>query len=79
MVTVRTRSRVAADGTVTVPVGTHDAGTEVEVVITPVVKMAKDMTRQEWVEFVQRTAGSIQDPTFERPPQGDPEQRDSLD
>jgi hypothetical protein len=51
----------------------------VEVVITPVVKMAKDMTRQEWVEFVQRTAGSIQDPTFERPPQGDPEQRDSLD
>ena len=31
-----------------------------------------------WQSFVQRTAGSIDDPTFERPPQGEYEVREEL-
>jgi hypothetical protein len=42
MLTLKTRSKVAADGTVTVPVGAKEAGVEVDVTITPVHgKMAK--------------------------------------
>ena len=70
MTTVYARSTVAADGTVTVPVGVEDSGTEVEVTVTPVRgKMAKDMTQEEWADFVFRTAGSIDDLTFVRPEQ----------
>jgi hypothetical protein len=28
-------------------------------------------TREEWLKFIERTAGSISDPTFERQPQGE--------
>jgi hypothetical protein len=70
MVPVKTRSRIAADGTVTVPVGFEDIGREVDVTVTPVRgKMASDMTQEEWVVFVNKTAGSIDDPAFVRPEQ----------
>jgi hypothetical protein len=36
------------------------------------------MSREEWLAFLDKTAGSITDPTFERPPQGEYEQRDAL-
>jgi hypothetical protein len=35
-------------------------------------------TPEEWLAFLQKTAGTIADPTFERPPQGEYEQRDAL-
>lgn len=72
MVFVRARSTVAADGTVTVPVGMDDAGVEVTVMVTPVRgKMAQDMTQEEWAELIRQTAGSIDDPAFVRPEQPD--------
>jgi len=80
MVTFKTRSKIAADGTVTVPVSVEDAGLEVDVTISPVRgKMAADMSKEEWQEFIRLTAGSITDPTFQRPLQGDYEIRDPLE
>jgi hypothetical protein len=49
-------------------------GTEVEVV--PVAATPTD--REAWRRFIERTAGSISDPTFVRHPQGELEERESL-
>ena len=37
------------------------------------------MTQQEWLDFVNRTAGSISDPDFRRHEQGTQETRDPLE
>ena len=71
-----TTARVGPDGNVVVPIGIADAGEEVLVTVTPA---PKKMTQEEWRAFVSRTAGSITDPTFQRPPQGDFEERESLE
>ena len=34
--------------------------------------------REAWLRFLEKTAGSITDPTFERQPQGEYEERDSF-
>jgi hypothetical protein len=39
---------------------------------------APPMDREFWLRFIERTAGSITDPTFERQPQGELEERESL-
>ena len=56
-------------------------GTEVE--IHPLGQPADEalrlpMDRESWLRFIQRTAGSITDPTFERHPQGEVEERERL-
>lgn len=55
-------------------------GTEVE--IYPIEKDessgAAPMSRQEWLEFIEKTAGSIDDPTFVRHPQPPVEEREPL-
>jgi hypothetical protein len=73
------RSTVSADGILhlTVPVGPEEAHKEVQVTVEPVNRQ-QPMTQEEWHAFVLATAGSISDPTFERPPQGDYEERESL-
>jgi hypothetical protein len=61
-------SDVGPDGTLhlDVPVGIENANQPVCVV----VETARNpMTQAEWREFVRSMAGSIADPTFERPPQ----------
>lgn len=47
-----------------------------EVTITGAAR--KPMSQEEWRAFVLATAGSIDDPTFVRPPQGEVEVRDPL-
>ena len=73
------RSRVDKDGflTLRVPVGAAEADREILVTLedAPIVPV-RIMTREEWLAFIDRTAGSITDPTFERPPQGELEERD---
>jgi len=76
MTSIHTRSRVGQDGKVVVSVGANEAGKEVFVTIIPA---PPPMSRQEWSRFVERTAGSIPDPTFARPDQGSFESRESLD
>ena len=75
MTTIRVTARVGADGNIVVPVGTAEAGTEVDVTIEPA---RPKVTQQEWEAVLRRTAGSITDPTFKRPPQGDYEEREQL-
>lgn len=68
-------SRVDSDGVlrVTLPLGATDANREVQVVVSPVAP--KPMTQDEWKAWVLSMAGSWQG-EFERPPQGEFEQRD---
>ena len=58
-----------------VPIGVDNANQPVRVVIEAV---RKPMTRAERGAFVRSMAGSIADPTFERPPQLPLETRESL-
>ncbi len=71
------QSRTGPDGTLhlDVPLGPEQAGREVQVVIEPVPKR---MAQAEWAAWVQSMAGSITDPTFERPPQLPLEEREPL-
>jgi len=75
MTTIRVTARVGNDGNIVVPVGATEAGTEVEVTIEPA---RPKLTQAEWEAVLKRTAGSITDPTFKRPPQGDYEDREQL-
>ena len=52
-------------------------GTEVEIhLLSQDAKLPMD--RESWLRFIERTAGSIDDPTFERHPQGVFEEREPL-
>jgi hypothetical protein len=76
MTTIRTTVRVGSDGNITLPVGVSEAGKEVDVVVTPA---RPKLTQEQYVELVKRTAGSITDPTFVRPPQWELREREPLD
>ena len=82
MTRVELTSRAGPDGVVSlkVPLGAEAANREVRVTVQPVGSDTPTSGEQEaWRRFVERTAGSITDPTFQRPEQGEYEQRDSLD
>ena len=76
MTTLQTRASVGSDGNVVIPVGKQEAGTEVFVTITPAPPR---LSQKEWEDIVNGTAGSIDDPTFFRHPQGDYEKREELE
>jgi hypothetical protein len=69
---------VDADGvlTVRIPLGKAEANQSVRVMVEPVGRPVAPMNREAWLKFIQETAGSITDPTFERGPQGEYEQRE---
>jgi hypothetical protein len=75
-------SRVGADGvfTLRVPLGKDDANRTVRVAVeTADAGPAPPILEPEaWARFVAERAGSIRDPTFERPEQGEVERRDDL-
>jgi len=70
-------SKVGSDGVLhlDLPVGQAEADQEVRVTVEPVSRPA--MTQEEWRAAVLSTAGKWQG-EFERPPQGEYEQRESL-
>lgn len=69
-------SKVGSDGMLhlDIPFGAAAANQEVQVTIEPV---KKPMTQEEWRAWVQSMAGSWKG-DFERPPQGEYEQREPL-
>jgi hypothetical protein len=74
-------AQVGADGvlTLSVPLGEAEANKTVRLTVETVEPATKDrstMSREEWLQFIENTAGKITDPTFERHPQGEYEQRD---
>jgi hypothetical protein len=70
------KSKVGADGVLhlNVPVGPEEANREVQVTIE---SRPAPMSQEEWQRWVDKMAGSWQG-DFERPPQGEYEQRDEL-
>jgi hypothetical protein len=71
------KSRVGADGVlrVTVPVGEAEADLEVQLIIEPLPPVEK--SHQDYLDFLQATAGAWQG-DFERPEQGEYEDRDAF-
>ena len=70
MHTVHLRAITRADGTVhlIVPTGA-EPGRPVELEVRVDVSKASTKTKEEWHAWVQKMAGSIDDPTFDRPEQ----------
>jgi hypothetical protein len=75
-------ARVGEDGVLalTVPLGPEGANQTVRVTVETVGEAAARpaLSREEWGRFVRDMAGRITDPTFQRHPQGEYEQRDEL-
>jgi hypothetical protein len=73
---VEVDATVGADGVLRLEISLDptEAGREVRVTIQP---LTPKMTVEEWHAFIYRTAGSWQG-DFERPPQGEYEERDPL-
>ena len=76
---IEIRSRVGANGIlmIALPLGLSEANREVKVVVESTDDSASPFppNREEWKQFVESMAGCISDPTFERPEQGEYEQR----
>jgi hypothetical protein len=70
-------SRVGADGTLNLNVVLSPADANKEVHVT-VETLEPISDRAAWIRFLDQMAGAIDDPTFERHPQGDYEIRDAL-
>lgn len=66
------KAKVGDDGVLRleVTIGAAEGNQEVQVTVEPVATKAP-MSQEEWRAFVLATAGSIADPTFERPPQSE--------
>ena len=76
MTTIHTTARVGRDGNVIVPVGAEEAGQEVDITISP---LRPRISAEEYQKTLRGVAGSIDDPTFERPPQWELDERESLE
>jgi hypothetical protein len=65
-------SKVGSDGVLhlTLPVGAEEADKEVQITVEPITPQ-EEMTQEEWEAWIDATAGSISDPTFNRHPQCD--------
>jgi hypothetical protein len=73
-------ARVGPNGvlTLTVPLPTVEANKPVRVTVETVEAAQPPLDRAAWLRFLEQTGGSITDPSFERPPQGQLEERDPL-
>jgi hypothetical protein len=71
------KSRVGTDGVlhVNIPIGTAEAGRQVQITIEP--ESVPSKSKQEYWDFLDSTAGAWQG-DFERPDQGQFEERDPL-
>jgi len=82
MTPIQLRSRVGADGVLTlnVPVGISEANREVRITVEAVEPSSAKpaLSGEQWKQFIEETAGSITDPTFKRPEQGEYEERGEM-
>lgn len=79
MYRVKTRSRVERDGVVNLHLTTPLPVGEVDVDVSIAPVSDPDEAEKAWNAWVDEVFGSIDDPTFVRPPQGQFETRESLD
>lgn len=80
MTPIELRSKVDANGVrnLSVSLGKSDANREVRVTVQPLDEAETSMSVNQWRQFVHEMSGSIDDPTFDRHPQGELEQREDL-
>lgn len=82
MTHIEVKSKVGPNGvlTLSIPVGLAEANREVKVTVEPCGsdRGVAFNARDEWRRFIEETAGSIADPTFERYEQGEFEERGEL-
>jgi hypothetical protein len=81
MMRVEVLSKVGPDGVLhlEVPLGVSEANREVRVIVEEVVRPGRPFrSQEEYAEWVMSLAGSITDPGFCRPDQGEYEERDPL-
>lgn len=73
-------AHVGPDGVqnLALPLDQGDANKPVRVIVETLDVARLPMDRAAWLRFIEQTAGSIPDPTFERAPQGEVEERDPL-
>ncbi|MBL8163661.1 MAG: hypothetical protein JNJ61_16870 [Anaerolineae bacterium] len=74
MDTFRIKTHVGSDGILKfeLPIGTANVDCEVVINIQP------NMSREEWLAFIEETAGSLADDPIQRWPQGEHELRDEI-
>jgi len=67
MTRIELKSRVGSDGilSVKVPLGPEDANRDVIITVQP-ASTAPALDQAAWKRFIDQTAGSIPDPTFQR-------------
>jgi hypothetical protein len=80
MTPIELRSKVDANGvlSISVALGKSEANREVRVTVEPLEEPPSTVAPDGWRQFVSEMAGSISDPSFQRHPQGDFEQREEL-
>ena len=73
-------THVSANGilSLTVPLDAADAYKAVRVTVETLEEATPLTDRDAWLRFLEKTGGSITDPSFERPPQGEYEIRAPL-
>ena len=76
---IKLKTHVGHDGILKLelPVGVMNTDLEV-VVVMQKPALAVEVEREEWLAFVERTAGSLVNDPIERPPQGEYETRDDV-
>lgn len=67
------------DYTINIAEGTTNGTNGVAARAPVAAPTAATMTREQWHRFVDSLEGAIDDPTFVRPPQGEYEERESMD
>jgi hypothetical protein len=80
MTRVVIHSKIGPDGVLhlDVPMGTDEANREVRIIVEDITPDLAATAPEAWYDFIQRTAGSITDPDFRRPEQGEFEEREPL-
>ncbi|MBM4089845.1 MAG: hypothetical protein FJ276_10555 [Planctomycetes bacterium] len=80
MTSIQLRSKVDSNGVLRlcVPFGKSDANRVVRVTVEPLDEAIETMSAEQWHGFVHEIAGCIDDPTFQRHPQGDFERRQEI-
>jgi hypothetical protein len=80
MISIPIRTRVAADGTITLhaPPAFRNKEVEAYLVVHPVAEASSEENVMAWREELRALAGSITDETFERGEQGAYQEREEL-
>ena len=79
METIKAHARVGKDGLLKLEVPVNLKNVDLEVVLVIQTLPKADDDREEWLAFLEQTAGSLSDDPIKRPPQGDYDVREAIE